>query len=248
MAKAARVVDRLDVGFTEADAARLNGRYEGATTLDVIRALLTEIAPGETAIVSSFGTESAVLLGLVARVDPATPVIFLDTLKLFPETLRYRDRLIERLGLTGVRTVQPDPTLLATRDANELRWSYDPDGCCEIRKVIPLAAALDGFTASISGRKSFQSATRAALPLFEADGGRLKLNPLASWTKADLNRWFDANDLPRHPLEKDGYLSIGCRPCTTTVKPGEDVRAGRWRGWDKVECGIHTDLSELPSF
>ena len=248
MADAARVIDRFDVGFTAADAEALNARYASATTLDVLRALVTEIAPGKTAVVSSFGTESAVLLDIVARVDPATPVIFLDTLKLFPETLRYRDRLIERLGLTGVRTIVPDPARIAARDANQMRWSYDPDGCCQIRKVIPLTHALEGFAASITGRKSFQAATRAALKLFEADEGRLKVNPLAGWNKADIDTWFEANDLPRHPLESQGYLSIGCMPCTTTVKPGEDPRAGRWRGWDKVECGIHTDISELPSF
>jgi phosphoadenosine phosphosulfate reductase len=248
MADAARVIDRVDLGFTEADAARLNAAYEDASTLEILRALLTEIAPGTTAVVSSFGTESAVLLDLIARVDAATPVIFLDTLKLFPETLRYRDQLAARLGLTGIRTVSPEPEALQARDVNNMRWSYDPDGCCEIRKVVPLARALEGFTASITGRKSFQSTTRSALQLFEAEGGRLKVNPLAKWTKDDIDNWFAASNLPRHPLEKEGYASIGCMPCTTIVKPGEDPRAGRWRGWDKTECGIHGDVSELPSF
>ena len=129
-----------------------------------------------------------------------------------------------------------------------MRWSYDPDGCCEIRKVIPLARRSRVFTASITGRKGFQSATRAALQLFEAEGGRLKVNPLARWTKSDIDNWFAANDLPRHPLEKDGYASIGCMPCTTTVKDGEDPRAGRWRGWDKTECGIHGDAQPVAEF
>lgn len=248
MADAARVIDRVDVGFTEADVERLNAAYADASTLDILRALFTEITPGRAAVVSSFGTESAVLLDLVARVDASVPVIFLDTLKLFPETLRYRDKLIERLGLSGVRSIQPEPETLAAKDASQLRWSYDPDGCCEIRKVIPLAKALEGFKASVTGRKSFQSSTRAALQLFEVEAGKLKVNPLAKWTKADIDNWFAASNLPRHPLEKDGYASIGCMPCTTTVKPGEDPRAGRWRGWDKTECGIHTDVSELPSF
>jgi phosphoadenosine phosphosulfate reductase len=248
MAEAARAIDRVDLGFTRADAERLSARYADTTTLDVLRALLTDIAPGSTAVVSSFGTESAVLLDLVRRVDPGAPVILLDTLKLFPETLDYRDTLVRRLGLTGVRTVTPDAAVLAVRDGKELRWSYDPDGCCEIRKVQPLARALEGFSASITGRKGFQSATRAALPLFEAEEGRLKLNPLARWTRQDIDTWFAANDLPRHPLESEGYASIGCVPCTTTVKPGEDPRAGRWRGWDKTECGIHGDTSQLPAF
>lgn len=248
MAEAARVIDRVDVGFTEADVARLNAKYADATTLDILRALFTEIAPGKAAVVSSFGTESAVLLDLVARADKSAPVIMLDTGKLFAETLRYRDQLIERLGMTDVRSVTPDPGLLAARDANQMRWSYDPDGCCEVRKVLPLARALEGFAASVTGRKSFQSSTRAALRVFESDNGRLKVNPLALWTKGDIDTWFEANDLPRHPLEKDGYASIGCMPCTSIVKPGEDPRAGRWRGWDKTECGIHGDVSQLPSF
>jgi phosphoadenosine phosphosulfate reductase len=173
------------------------------------------------------------------------PVLFLDTLKMFPETLAYRDQLIEQFGLTGVRNIQPDPVALEKKDGTGLRWSYDPDGCCEIRKVIPLERAMSEFDSSITGRKGFQSSTRNGLPRFEIDeNGRMKVNPLASWTKDDLDAYFEAHDLPRHPLEEQGYLSIGCAPCTSIVKPGEDPRAGRWRGWEKVECGIHTPADE----
>lgn len=251
MAEAARVIDRLDIAprFSAADAARFNARFEGVGTVEMLRTLLGERTLGEVAVVSSFGAESAVLLHLVASIDPSTPVLFLDTQKMFPETLAYRDLLIERLGLTGVRVLQPDPETLEKKDATGLRWSYDPDGCCEIRKVIPLAGALADFDASITGRKGFQSEARAGLPRFEVDAsdtaGRLKVNPLANWTKAELDHYFASHDLPRHPLEEQGYLSIGCAPCTSIVKEGEDPRAGRWRGWDKVECGIHT-IDETP--
>jgi phosphoadenosine phosphosulfate reductase len=180
-----------------------------------------------------------VLLRLVASIDPSVPVLFLDTGKMFPETLAYRDLLVSRLGLTDFRNLTPDAETIAKRDDTGLRWSYDPDGCCEIRKVIPLAKAMAGFGASITGRKGFQALTRSGLPRFELDGDRIKFNPLNTWTKGDLDAYFDAHDLPRHPLEAEGYLSIGCAPCTSIVKPGEDPRAGRWRGWDKVECGIH---------
>ncbi|HET8611936.1 MAG TPA: phosphoadenylyl-sulfate reductase [Sphingomonas sp.] len=248
--------DMIDTAprFTAADAIRLNTRFAEAGPEALLRAVLTEGAAGRVAVVSSFGTESAVLLHLVAAIDPATPVIFLETLKHFPETLAYRDELIERLGLTDLRVIRPDEARLAERDATGLRWSYDPDGCCEIRKVEPLARALDGFDASITGRKGFQAATRAGLPAFELDTadatGRLKVNPLAGWAKPDLDRYFAAHDLPRHPLEANGYLSIGCSPCTSVVRPGEDPRAGRWRGWEKVECGIHfpADGPNQPSF
>ena len=248
MADPARAIDRIDTAprFTAADAARLNAAYGNADALALLRAVLIDGIAGRVALVSSFGTESAVLLDLVSRVDPATPVLFLDTGKMFPETLAYRDTLVARLGLTGLRTIAPTPQQVAARDETGLRWSYDPDGCCELRKVVPLETALAGFDASITGRKGFQAATRADVPRFELDKDRLKINPLIDWSKADLEAWFTANDLPRHPLEAQGYLSIGCAPCTSVVKPGEDPRAGRWRGWDKVECGIHGVATPLP--
>jgi phosphoadenosine phosphosulfate reductase len=241
MPETARRIDRIDTGprFTAADVARLNARFEGVDTRTMIRAVIGEKLLGELAVVSSFGTESAVLLDLMAEVDPSIPVLFLETGKMFEETLDYRNALIERLGLTGVRNIAPDPAMIEAKDATGLRWSYDPDGCCEIRKVLPLARAMRDFDASVTGRKAFQAATRSAIPRFELDGDRIKFNPLADWTKADLDAWFETRDLPRHPLEAKGYLSIGCAPCTSVVKPGEDPRAGRWRGWDKVECGIH---------
>ena len=174
----------------------------------------------------------------------ATSVLFLETGKHFPETLAYRDLLIERLGLTNVINLTPDPAALAARDESGLRWSYDPDGCCDIRKVIPLAKALAGFDASITGRKAFQANTRAMLPRFEIDTtdtqGRLKVNPLIDWSADMLAAYMAEHDLPVHPLVAEGYPSIGCSPGTSKVAPGEDARAGRWRGWDKTECGIHT--------
>ncbi|UIJ44220.1 phosphoadenylyl-sulfate reductase [Sphingomonas cannabina] len=254
MAEAARKLDRIDLAprWTAADALRLNNLFRGTDTPTMLRTLLAEHMLGEVALVSSFGAESAVLLHLVASVDPTVPVLFLDTGKHFPETLAYRDRLAERLGLTDLRIITPDPAELAARDDAGLRWSYDPDGCCELRKVKPLEKALAGIDASITGRKAFQASTRAALPRFELDGDRLKVNPLASWSKADIDAYFAEHDLPRHPLEAEGYASIGCAPCTSKVKPGEDPRAGRWRGWEKTECGIHTAVEDgdpdQPSF
>jgi len=252
-----RAVDRLDLAprFTEADAIRLNNLFRGTDTREMLRSVIRDGLAGELAVVSSFGAESAVLLHLVAEVDPATPVLFLETHKHFPETLAYRDQLVERLGLTGLRIVEPDPAKIAAKDENGLRWSWDPDGCCEIRKVEPLAFALQHFDASITGRKGFQSSTRAGLPRFEVDRsdaqGRLKINPLASWSKDDLESYFIAHDLPAHPLVAQGYPSIGCAPCTSKVAPGEDPRSGRWKGWEKTECGIHSptdgdEPGELP--
>jgi phosphoadenosine phosphosulfate reductase len=241
MAEAARALDTIDVrpAFTADDAAAMEARFAGVPTLDMLGELLTGELKGRIAAVSSFGAESAVLLHLIAQVDKDVPVIFLNTQKIFGETLAYRDELSEKLGFNDLRVFRPDPRLLAAKDGTGLRWSYDPDGCCDLRKVEPLRRALAPFDAWISGRKGFQAGTRQAMPRFEEDEGRLKLNPLAAWDKARLDAYFAEHKLPRHPLEAEGYPSIGCAPCTSKVLPGEDPRAGRWRGWDKVECGIH---------
>lgn len=248
MAEVARRLDRIDTAapFTQADADALNARFAGIETQTMLAELLSGELAGRVAAVSSFGAESAVLLHMIAAVDPATPVIFTDTLKMFDATLGYREMLTARLGFTDVRVFTPDPEALAARDAAGERHMYDPDGCCEIRKVEPLNRALQPFDAWISGRKGFQAGTRTALPVFEIDAGRLKINPLAGWSKDALNAYFEAHNLPRHPLEAEGYLSIGCAPCTSKVLPGEDPRAGRWRGFDKVECGIHQPVEQKP--
>jgi len=256
MAEADRMPDRIDTNprFTAEDAARLDRLYEGVGTTEMLEGLLGKRQAGNIAVVSSFGAESAVLLHLVASVDPAIPVLFLETGKHFPETLAYRDLLAERLGLKDLRNLTPEPAVLAASDESGLRWSYDPDGCCDIRKVLPLAAEMAGFDASITGRKAFQAETRKNLPRFEIDTsdvlGRLKVNPLADWPPERLAAYIEEHDLPPHPLVAAGYPSIGCSPCTSKVAPGEDPRAGRWRGWEKVECGIHdpgvSDEGELP--
>lgn len=240
-----RKIDKLDVSprFSEHDAVRLNRMFRGSSTLEMLDGVIKGDLAGDIAIVSSFGAESAVLLHLLAQVDPNIPVLFLDTGKHFSETLAYRDKLVGRIGLTNLQVLTPDPDDLAKMDETGLRWSYDPDGCCEIRKVKPLEKALANYDASFTGRKAFQSSTRANLPRFEIDTtdaqGRLKINPLIDWSAGDIAAYFEEHDLPRHPLIAKGFPSIGCEPCTHKVAPGEDPRSGRWKGWDKTECGIH---------
>jgi phosphoadenosine phosphosulfate reductase len=194
---------------------------------------------GNIALVSSFGAEAAVLLHLVAQIDRNVPVIFLDTGKLFGETLRYRDALIARLGLTDVRNIEPDASAVAHYDSDGMLFKRDPDACCRLRKVEPLERALQDFSAWINGRKRFQGGLRGGLPMIEETFGRIKFNPLATWSAREIEAYFSACDLPRHPLEADGYRSIGCMPCSSPMVVGEEIRAGRWRGRDKTECGIH---------
>ena len=239
-----RAIDRLDTGprFTDQDAIRLNRMFRGTETEDWLRAVVEGNLVGDIALVSSFGAESAALLHLVSRVDDSIPILFLDTGKHFSETLAYRDELTDLLGLNRI-DLYPELSDLEKRDETGLRWSYDPDGCCELRKVRPLEKALARYDASLTGRKAFQSTTRANLPRFEVDSsdaqGRMKINPLIDWDADRIASYFEEHSLPRHPLVERGFPSIGCSPCTRQVKPGEDPRAGRWSGWDKVECGIH---------
>jgi len=228
-------------------ADRLAAKFTGVDAPKLLRLAIEDLFPGRIALVSSFGADSGVLLHMVSEIHKSLPVVFVDTLHLFPETLAYRDAMIERLGLTHVETVHPDKKALAEEDPEGFLWAKNPDRCCELRKVLPLAKALEGYEAWITGRKRFQAATRATLPLFEAEGERVKINPLAGWTPSRLDAYYKEHDLPRHVLVKKNYLSIGCIPCTSPVKPGEDPRAGRWRGNGKVECGIHVQTLDAGS-
>lgn len=228
---------RLGAAF---EARVLAAQHAGRAAEDVLADIIG-CYRDEAALVSSFGAESAVLLHMVARIDPATPVLMLETGMLFPETLVYQQYLAALFGLSDVRLIHPAPEDLAEQDPDGTLHTENPGGCCFLRKTLPLRRALAPFALWITGRKRHQSATRAALPLFEADGKRVKLNPLADWDVAQVRAYMEKHSLPPHPLAGRGYPSIGCAPCTTPVAPGEDPRAGRWRGSDKTECGIHFD-------
>ncbi len=223
-----------------ARAAVLSRIYAGLSAEDMLREALRGDLSGKIAMVSSFGAESVALLHLVAKVDPATPVIFLDTEMLFPETLTYQADVARRLELTDIRVIHPDIGELKRKDPDGGLHLATPDACCDLRKSRPLSQALAGFDGWITGRKSYQSSDRANLPLFETDqAGRLKLNPLADWGPGEAATYIREHCLPPHPLVAQGYPSIGCAPCTSKVAKGEDPRAGRWRGSEKTECGIH---------
>ncbi len=233
----------VEAGIIET-AAALAERYEHTSARTRLRAAIRYLFRDRIALVSSFGADSAVLLHLVAEVDPATPIIFVDSGQLFAETLAYRDALVGQLGLANVKTFTPNAGDLAEEDPEAFLWARDPDRCCHIRKVVPLARALTGYDAWISGRKRFQSPTRDGLPIFETEAARTKVNPLADWSAKDLLAYMKDHGLPRHPMVAKAYLSIGCVPCTSPVRPGEDARAGRWRGHAKLECGIHGPYAE----
>ncbi|MFT4119283.1 phosphoadenylyl-sulfate reductase [Bradyrhizobium sp.] len=226
--------------FALPSAEELDRALRDASPAEIIAVALRTIGRDSLALVSSFGTESATLLKVAADVDPAIPVIFLDTGWLFEETLAYRDTLIATLGLTDVRSIKPAEETLSRDDPDRDLWFSDPDACCRSRKVEPLARALKPFSAWINGRKRFQGNARADIPVVESDGVRLKFNPLANVSREELEAIFVRAKLPRHPLAESGFLSVGCMPCTSRTAEGEDARAGRWRGRAKTECGIHT--------
>ena len=221
--------------------ARLNVQLRHHAAHDVMRRAV-EAVP-RLALVSSFGAESVALLHLAARVKKDLPVLFIDTQMLFPETLAYQREVAIRLGLTKITVIRAED--IAARDPDGTLHQRDPDACCALRKTLPLQTALQGFDGWITGRKRFQSGTRAQLPHFEAEEAtdeapaRIKVNPLAFWSAGDVQDYIEENNLPRHPLVARGYPSIGCAPCTSPVAAGEDLRAGRWRGKEKDECGIH---------
>lgn len=240
---APRIFDQADA-VASPDALKerlevLRAKYAGADARTLLRAMIKDEFAGKITTVSSFGSESVVLLHLISEIDPSVPVIFLNTGKLFGETMRYRDRLQERLGLTDLRAIGPHPDDLKALDPDGTLWSRDPDSCCNIRKVLPLRRAITGFEAEITGRKRFQTQARTSMSPLELNGARVVVNPLWNWTLQDLKEHILAHDLPRHPLVEDGFLSIGCMPCTQRVREGEDYRSGRWAGLDKDECGIH---------
>lgn len=232
------------------------GHLEAEALLAV---MIKEEFKGEIALVSSFGAGSALLIDMVARIDPYTPVLFLETHKHFPETLAYVAQLRETFGLKDVRFLTPDPEKEKKLDPEGMLWKTQPNRCCWFRKVEPLQRELEksGFKALITGRKKYQTQQRAEMDTIELhEDGRFRINPLANWDSKRITGAFKERNLIEHPLKEKGYFSIGCEPCTRPVKSGEDERAGRWAhtaelpgGEKKVECGIHLSSKEggMPS-
>lgn len=227
-------------GTLDDRASRLNARYKHHAAIEVLKRALNDPDLGKVALVSSFGSESVVLLHMVSIAAPGTPVLFIDTQMLFQETLDYQLEVTQKLKLTDVRVIRASELEVARKDPDGTLHQFNTDACCDFRKTIPLERALSEFDGWITGRKRFQGGERQELDFFEAEPPlRLRVNPLAHWRREDVQDYMVENKLPRHPLVAKGYASIGCAPCTSPIKPGEDPRAGRWRGSNKTECGIH---------
>jgi phosphoadenosine phosphosulfate reductase len=219
-------------------AAELSAQWEGRAPDYIMAAALNGAFRNRIALVSSFGAESAVMLHMAAQIDRTAPVLFLDTDRHFPQTLQYRDELVEWLDLTNVTVIAPDAHEAAQEDAKGDLWRSDPDACCALRKVRPLSAALTGFDAWFTGRKRAHGGGRSRLAVVEHDGRQFKVNPLVAMKADDIQAYFIRCGLPPHPMVELGYPSIGCWPCTQPAAR-DAGRAGRWAGLDKTECGIH---------
>lgn len=223
----------------EARAQDLTRRHGSLPARDVIRACCNELFPNRVAAVSSYGAEAAVLLHLIASVAPATPVIFLDTDKHFPETTEYVTNLTRELGLGVSVAAYPGKFDVLAEDPEGSLHGTDSDRCCHIRKTLPMMRALRPYQAYFTGRKQFQTTDRQSMTPFEVYGRWMRVNPLWNWSAEEVRDYFSTYKLPEHPLRSRGYPSIGCFPCTRAVQEGEDARAGRWADSEKTECGIH---------
>lgn len=220
---------------------------EGRSAEDIMRWAADRFAPKVT-FATGFGMEGCVIIDIAARASLPVDLFTLDTGLLFDETYAIWHRLEEKYG-RSIRAVKPEQTVeqQARSEGREL-WSLDPDRCCELRKMQPLRATLDSFDAWISAIRREQTPERADAPVVVWDGkfGLVKVNPLVRWTLDDVKAYVKAHDVPYNALHDQGYPSIGCWPCTTPVAPGEDPRAGRWRGREKRECGLHIRLPVRP--
>jgi phosphoadenosine phosphosulfate reductase len=231
-------------GLTESEIDAYNARFEQAPPKDILEWAWETLGPNVAAS-SSFQTQSVPLLHLISETCPEMPIIFLDTGFHFPETLRFRDDLIDRFGL-NVEVMHPEieKDELFERHG-EAPYRTDPDLCCHINKVEPMQRALEGRNAWINGVRKDQTDQREQLDVLEwTSRGILRVHPMLTWTSRDMWTHINEHDLPAHPLFEEGYMSIGCAPCTSPPSEEGGERDGRWSGSSKSECGLHTEMVE----
>lgn len=240
--------------LTAAEAQLLDRRFDGQSTEEILSWAWQRFGT-RAAIGTSFQGAGLAMIHLAKKNNLGFPVFTLDTGLLFPETLALKKRLEDFFGL-AIESLEPDLTVAEQADINgpEL-WRREPDLCCTIRKVLPLRDKLGELDCWITGLRRQQSDTRAAIGVvelyaFDQSSGRdiVKLNPMAAWTREAVWNYLRDHKIPYNPLYDQGYRSIGCQPCTHKTAQGENERAGRWIGFDKVECGIHTFLPKKVDF
>ena len=235
-----RSMTALNFRIIDGELYTLPDGLETASPQVVLKWALDEFG-SDVALATGFGAEGCILVDMVARIDPSARIFYLDTDLLFPETYELRDRLEARYGIRFERRSAVRSLEQQNLRHGEKLWERDPDLCCRLRKVEPLKQMLSGLRAWITAIRRDQSPARARAKVVDQDAkfGLIKINPLAGWTKQQVWKYALENDVPYNPLYDQGYSSIGCMPCTTPVQVNEDQRAGRWRGFQKTECGLH---------
>ncbi len=216
----------------------LNNESSNLSPEQILEKSLNEFCD-KIAYICSFGSESAIILNMISQINKNLPIFLLNTNFLFPETIEYKNDLIDRLKLVNCKEIYPDKISLKKNDPKNNLWEKSIDKCCNLRKVIPLELKLKEFNAWISGRKSYHQGERTSLEAFEFLNGKVVVNPLANLNKNEVEEYFKINNLPKHPLVKKGYMSIGCVQCTSKTVDPNDIRSGRWKNSVKTECGIH---------
>ena len=226
--------------WTEEELKRLAEEFEEKAPQEVLTWAINEFHPS-IAFACSFGAEDVALVDMIMKINPETKIFYLDTDLLFKETYETIERVIEKYKISPVRYASSLTLEEQARQYGERLWEKDPNLCCRLRKIEPLKEALKGLDAWITGIRREQSPTRANAKMVEWDKnfGLVKVNPLVRWRTKDVWDYIMENRVPYNPLHDRNYPSIGCEPCTRPVKPGEDLRAGRWAGFEKKECGLH---------
>ena len=206
----------------------------------ILRWALNKFGP-DVALATGFGAEGCVLIQLLSSVSKNARIFYLDTDLLFPETYELRAQLETRYGVRIEQRVAPLSLRAQAHQYGERLWEREPNLCCHLRKVQPLQEVLAGLRAWITAIRREQTPARASVGIIERDRnfGLIKINPLATWSEREVWNYIKDHDIPYNPLYDNGYASIGCTPCTTMIQIGEDARAGRWRGLEKTECGLH---------
>jgi phosphoadenosine phosphosulfate reductase len=236
--------DALHNRPTDHELKALSDSFESKQPWEVLGYALEQYSP-RIILACSFGAEDVALVDMIHRINPKTPLFYLDTDFLFPETHEVRDRIIARYGLSPAQVVQLKSALTPEQQAvqyGEALWTRDPDRCCQLRKIEPLAGILRNYAAWITGIRRDQAPTRANAGIVQWDAKfqLVKFNPLARWTTEDVWMYIRVHEVPYNALHDRQYPSIGCTHCTAPVQPGEDPRSGRWQQFGKTECGLHT--------
>ncbi len=223
---------------------KLNKNYKNLSPQTILEESIKKTFNKKIVYVCSFGAESAIILHMISNIDKAFPIVLLNTEFLFEETINYKNYLLRKFKLSNFKEFFPNKNDLAVNDEKGELWKENPDLCCNIRKVLPLQKILKNFDAWISGRKSYQVGDRKELDFFEGLNGKVVVNPLANVDQSFVNSYFEENQIKRHPLFKQGFLSIGCTNCTVKAISSQNPRSGRWYNKIKTECGIHYNLKK----